>query len=566
LRWESPADAGTIRVAGTLAVSGVSVKNGQGEALAFDMKSLNLGVKELELSRLLAAPVDGKPAADAGSLRFAGALTLVGIAMRSGKEGEFGFDLEKGEVGVKEMAAPGLLAPESAKPKAEPIRIALERVRVATPKLRITRGDGGIVLPFLQAKPAAAQTPSDASADAKKPAPPPAATPAAPAQSPFRLEIGSLNLDNGSVYYVDRTVKPFYQGDITGLTVSVRDVFYPEARAQDLSVKLQAPGPAEAWLLGGISPTSTWFEFNVTKLPLAPLNPYVRNATGYIVNGGDVTIYSKGSNTSGHLYAANFITLDDPDLTGGGPDSPLEKAVGVPISLAIALLKDATGKIGLSIPIDFDESGGANVQLRGVIGSAVTTVMIGALTSPLKLLGAVVDPGGKVKDVTPQSIRFLPGRAELAAGAEEQVAALAKIAATRPGLGVRLRGQTSGSDGQFLREASLLQAIDTGDGLPEPAKGLTQALVRRRLGNALKARLEGKPEELDPEDAKTLDEWLSGVAIQEDALRTLAGARSTFVWEMLKEQFGLEGDQVKVAEPGPPSGSPDPAVDIQLGS
>ncbi len=569
LRWESPADAGTIRVAGTLAVSGVSVKSGKGEPLAFDMKSLNRGVTELELSRLLAAPVDGKPPPDAGSLRFAGALALEAIALRSGKDGEFGFELEKGEIGVKEVAAPGLLPTDAARAKPEPVRIALVRVRLATPRLRITRSDGGILLPFLPAS-APAATPAvdasaDTSADATQPAPAAASTtPAAP--SPFQLELASFHLDNGNVRFVDRTVKPFYQGEVAGLTVSVRDVVYPGPRGQDLSVKFQAPGPANAWMLGGISPTSTWFEFGVEKLPLAPLNPYVRNATGYIVNGGDVTIYSKGSNVSGHLYAANWISLDSPDLSGGGPESPLEKAVGVPISLAIALLKDASGKIGLSIPIDFDRTGAANVRLRSVIGSAVTSVMIGALTSPLKLLGAVVDAGGKVKDVTPQSIRFLPGRAELATGAEEQVAALAQIAATRPGLGIRLRGQTSGTDGQFLREATLLEAIDTGDGLPEPAKGLTQALVRRRLGAALKARLEGKPEELDPEDAKTLDEWLSGVAIEENARGALAGARSTKVWEMLKAQFGLEGDQVKVAEPGPPGGSPEPAVDIQLGS
>ncbi len=360
-------------------------------------------------------------------------------------------------------------------------------------------------------------------------------------------------------------MKPFYQGEVTGLTLTARDLAFPELRVRDVSVKLDAPGPAPLWALGAYTPASSWFELDLGHLPLAPLNPYVRNASGYVVNGGELSLYSKGSVTDGRLYVANWVTLFDPDLSGGGPEAPLEKALGVPVSLAISLLKDPAGDIGLSIPIDYDEKG-ASVHLGSVIGSAVKGVLIGVLTSPLKLLGAVVDASGRVEDVTPKPIHFVPGRAELAAGDDERVAELAKLAATRPGLALRLSGQTSPADAQLLREARLLEAIDSGEGLPESARGLTKALVRRRLHAALEARLAGKPAELDPEDSQTLEQWLAALEIGPDALSELARRRADHVQTLLEAQFGLDAKQILLAEPGPPGGSPEPSVDVAIAS
>jgi len=168
--------------------------------------------------------------------------------------------------------------------------------------------------------------------------------------------------------------------------------------------------------------------------------------------------------------------------------------------------------------------------------------------------------------VKPEPIHFVPGRAELAAGDDERVAELAKLAATRPGLALQLSGQTSPADGQLLREARLLEAIDSGEGLPESARGLTKALVRRRLHAALEARLAGKPAELDPEDSQTLEQWLSALEIGPDALSELARRRAAHVQALLETQFGLDAKQILLAEPGPPGGSPEPSVDVAIGS
>ncbi len=561
---EAPAPGGDLHLDGTLALTGLEARAGDDAAPAAKIGKLDVAIGKLELPGLLPLPDGAQPPEGAGRLRASLALSVSGVAAKSGKEGEFGLDVERLEVGVTQLELPALLGAADAKP--EPVRIALDRVRVVAPKLRLTRGESGILLPELpqaeNAGPAQRNPAATAAARETKAAKPALDT---AENAGIRLELASLALEGGSLRFVDRTLKPFYQGDVTGLTLAAKGLAYPELRASDASLELEAPGPAPLWALGAYTPASSWFELNLERLPLAPLNPYVRNASGYVVGGGELSLYSKGSVTNGRLSAANWVTLFDPELSGGGPDAPLEKALGVPVSLAISLLKDPSGDIGLSIPIDYDEKG-ASVRLGSVIGSAVKGVLIGALTSPLKLLGAVVDASGRVKDATPEPVHFVPGRVELAAGDDERVAALAKLAATRPGLALRLSGQTSGADAQLLREARLLEAIDSGEGLPEAARGLAQVLVRRRLRAALEARLAGEPAPLEPEDAQRLDTWLAGVEIAPDALADLARRRAARVQELLQSQFGLDAKQILLADPGPPGGSPEPSVDVAIGS
>lgn len=556
--WASPPDAGTFRVAGRITLADLRAKSGKGEPLAVDLRKLELGVKQLELAKLLAPQAsDAKPATDAGSLRFAGALSLAGVAVKSGKEGEFALDLEQLELGLKEVVAPGLLAPEGA-PKPDPLRVALERLRIAAPKLRVMRTEAGIVLPAAPGGSAAAPAPAQVAAE--KPAP----TTASPAADPaLHLELASFVLERGSVRVVDRTVKPFYQGDLTGISITARDILLPGPRVRDFAIKVDAPGPAPLWAIGSVVPRESWFELHLEKLPLAPLNPYVQSTAGYVVNRGELSFYSKGSMVNGQLSAANWIELYDPSLSGGTKDSPLESAVGVPIGLALSLLKDPSGNIGLSVPVDWDGQS-ASLRLGSVIASAMKQVLVGALTSPLKLIGSVVDAGGRVQDVTPQPIVFLAGRSELGEGAEARIDALAKLLATRPKLELALQGNTSATDGRFVREAALAAAIESGEGLPDAAQGLGQALVRRRLAGALEERLAGRPDELDPEDRATLDAWLEALVLPPDALQQLARERATKVRGLLESQFGLDVARVALAEPGTAGAAPDPAVDVQL--
>ncbi len=502
------------------------------------------------------APAEPAAAApEAGRLRLAGALTLDGVVVKSGKEGEFALDLEALQLGLERVELPGLLAPPGGKPPSEGPQLRLSRVKLSKPKLRLTRTADGIVLPAASGSEGKSGGKTTEATERK----------AASAGPALRLELAQLALEGGSLRLLDRTVKPFYQGDISALEVEASGIALPELRVADYSVNLQAPGSAPLWALGSHTPASSWFELQLDKLPLPPLNPYVRSYIGYSAGGGDLSLYSKGSVTKGRLYSDNFLTLSDLELSGAQPDARLDQALGMPAKAAVSLLKGPGGNIELSVPIEFDEKG-ADVGLTSVIGSTLREVLISAVSSPLKMLGAVVGPGGKVKDPTPAAITFRPGQTELAADGEERVAALAKIAAMLPGLVLKLSGQTSASDAEHLREARLLEALDSGDDLPEAAQGIGQALARRRLRDALEARLAGEPGELDADDEQKLALWLGTTEVSPQDLVDLARARAARAQELLKQRFGIEARQLELADPGAPGAAPEPSVAVTVAS
>lgn len=545
---ETPAAGGDLRLEGAVSLSDLEVKDA---GVGARLHELTLQLESLELPGLLPPAEGSAPPEGAGRLRVRGAVGASDVSVAGGAGGDFGFDVRTVEIGLTSLEVPGLLAGADEARTPEPVRVVLDRARLVSPQVRLTRTADGIALPKASAK-------TDEKPAAAAPASPPSSGPG------VRLELAAFTLEGGSVRFVDRTVTPFYQGEVAGLAVRARDLGFPDLRVGDAKVELAAPGPAPMWVLGAFTPASSWFELNVDRLPLAPLNPYVRAGSGYVVERGELSLYSKGSVTDGRLDAANAVTIYDPAVSGGGPDAPLEKALGLPVSLALSLLKNPAGNVNLSIPISYDEKG-TDVGLASVVGSAVTGVLIGALTSPLKLLGAVVDATGRVQRVTPEPVRFQPGRAELAGG-DERVAALAQLAAARPSLVLQLTGQTSAVDAQSIREATLHEALESGEGLPEPARGIGQALARRRLRSALDARLEGEPEALDPEDEQRLREWIDAVEVASDALEVLARRRSALVQELLQTRFGLDVRQIRIAEPGKPGGSPEPSVDVAIAS
>ena len=71
-----------------------------------------------------------------------------------------------------------------------------------------------------------------------------------------------------------------------------------------------------------------------------------------------------------------------------------QKAFGVPLDVAIALLQDLEGNITLPVNVEQDEKG-TSVGVGAAVAAALRQALVGALAAPLKLLGSVAGVGGK---------------------------------------------------------------------------------------------------------------------------------------------------------------------------
>jgi uncharacterized protein involved in outer membrane biogenesis len=533
-----------LHVSGQLALAGLQAAGVAPQNFAVTAKSIELGIGQLDVPGVL--PSSGP--ATAPDLRFKGQLTLSDLELTGPDPKAFSVGAHAFEVPITSLSVPGLLPMKGQSPG--PIRVTLGKVRLDKPTVQVTRTAEGFALPDFSAAPATT--------------PPSAPTESAPPRS-VEVKLASLRIDKGDVAMTDRTVKPFFNGRLSPLDVDLSQVGWPGPSVSNLKLSAIGSDQGKLDVYGALSGGTGWFQVYVDKLALTPFNPYATRFSSYSIASGKLSMSAKASFDKGDYYADNWITLHDLDVQGGAGESLFQQQFGVPLSMALALLRDVNGNIDLGIPV----SGGAEgtkIGLFTVIRTALQHAVINALASPLKLVGAVFGGNGEAKPLVPAPISFLPGRSEPASEGAAQVGQLGELLASRPGIGVTLETALTEGDVRWLREQELLKTWQN-EGLFAKLGALTQKGTRDRVRDALEARAKDKPGQLSPEDTKALDGWLAAQpAIAPARLHALAEARLQRVQKQLQESSGVAGNRIKLAEPAAQLAQGAPVVSVKLGA
>jgi len=468
---------------------------------------------------------------------------------------EFSAGATRIAIGVTDVTVPGVLAKEPA--TGRPITVALGNVEITAPYARVTRTVKGIVLPSF------APPPKPAEAQKKEEAPPPA-KPAGPAGPPPQATVASFKLTQGRVDVMDRTVKPFFWTALSPIDVDVQRVKYPNPEVGAFSFKTQTPTKGTIEAKGGYGPRSK-VDVTVKNLQLSPFNPYVTSVSPYSIARGALFVTTKAQISGARYDTTTDITLSNFDLASRSGQNVMLEQLGIPITVAIALLRDWQGNIDITIPVQVDEKG-TQIAFGTIIAQALVKALVGTLMSPLKLVGAVLPIGGSGGgSLAPAPIKFHAGSALLDSAGEEQVQQVASFLASRPGLGVTLAAPRTAIDARGLREQALLKSLG-------PRKGVIGSIRnvggRGRIMDALDARSRGEEGKLEDSDAKTLDEWVADVPAPSAAeLQKLGEARVALVEKTLREKYGIAPEQIARAEAqGGEPAEGDPVVTVELGA
>jgi hypothetical protein len=115
-------------------------------------------------------------------------------------------------------------------------------------------------------------------------------------------------------------------------------------------------------------------------------------------------------------------------------DSPT--ATSLPVTLAVALLKDRNGVIDVGLPISgtLDDP---QFSVGGIIWRLIVNIITRAVTAPFALLGAAFGGGGAELSY----IEFDYGRTSLSQTAEAKIKTLAAAMTNRPGLKLEITGR-----------------------------------------------------------------------------------------------------------------------------
>ncbi|HNP34846.1 MAG TPA: DUF748 domain-containing protein [Woeseiaceae bacterium] len=153
------------------------------------------------------------------------------------------------------------------------------------------------------------------------------------------------------------------------------------------------------------------------------------------------------------LVGENKIVLRDFEL-GDKVDHP--GAMSLPLGLAVALLKDSSGKIDIDLPVRGDLND-PEFRYGGIIWKALSSLIIKIVASPFALLGNLIG-------VSPDElahINFLDGRADLTPPELERAGNLVEALSLRPQLVLEIPGVVdSAVDGHALKVARVAELVE----------------------------------------------------------------------------------------------------------
>ncbi len=288
------------------------------------------------------------------------------------------------------------------------------------------------------------------------------------------IKINRLTLRRGRVQFTDNFIKPNYTANMLDLGGTVTDLSSKADTSAivDLAGKVNS---APLTITGSLNPLKgdlfLDMKGNVKGMELAPLSAYSGKYAGYGIEKGQLSFDVAYKVDQRKLSAENHLILDQ--LTFGKKvDSP--DATKLPVTLAVALLRDRNGVIDLRLPISgsLDDP---KFSVGGIIIKAFFNLIAKAITSPFALLGSVFGGG---EDLS--WLNFEPGTTAISPNAEPKLLALSNALIDRPGLKLEITGladpatdRAGLAEESIKRKVRLLKKQDMiSDGTPIPPEGI----------------------------------------------------------------------------------------------
>jgi hypothetical protein len=271
-----------------------------------------------------------------------------------------------------------------------------------------------------------------------------------------KITIGRVTLNDGRADVVDRSVEPTFTSSLRDFSGTISGLSSEEVARADVDLKGNLNGAAPLHVSGQINPLSedafTDLHVDFRGIELPSFTPYSGRHVGYAIDKGKLTLDLNYRLSSRTLEAENSLVLDEFYL-GNTVESP--DAMKLPLKLALALLRDRSGKIDINLPIrgNLDDP---DFRYGSVVWKAFGNLIAKAATAPFSLLGALI-PGDNPEELS--YIAFAPGSAELDATANEKLTTLADALYNRPALKLEIVSKPQpATDGQSLR-AERLESI-----------------------------------------------------------------------------------------------------------
>ena len=331
---------------------------------------------------------------------------------------------------------------KSMRVRTSPLSLDIKTVKLTGFFMRpVIEADGRMNLSTLNSEPKAPATHSASASSKKEPLP--------------SIDISVIDLENGRVLFVDKSIKPRYSTDLTDIQGRILNISTkPDSPANiQLSANLNKYAPFK--LSGTIKPLQEKLDADIKilfkNIDLNSFSPYSGKFIGRIIKKGSLSLDLDYKIQDNQLVSQNKVFLDQFIL---GKSVKSKEATSLPVGLAISLLKDRNGEIHLDLPVSgsLDDPG---FKVRKVILKMLVNLLEKAATSPFTLLGKLIPGGAEIS-----TINFACGTSRLNDEAIKKLDLLAGLLIKKPDLNLEIQSVAETDlDREGLRKEKIMQKM-----------------------------------------------------------------------------------------------------------
>ncbi len=286
---------------------------------------------------------------------------------------------------------------------------------------------------------------------------PPAKTerPKSDRANPIPVTVERVRIERADVDFADLSLVLPFAARIHELSGAVTGISSAPTNRTRLKLEGRVDEYGQVNVEGSLSPLqlTAFSDVKVVfrNVAMSPLSPYSGTFAGRRIQSGKLNLDLEYKVEDRRLKSNNTIILDQFTL---GERVESQKAVSLPLDLAIALLTDGEGKINASVPITGDVDH-PEFSVGHLVWEAIVTFITTAVTAPFKALGAIV--GGEEGI---DAILFPPGIDTIPPPEREKLAKLAEALTKRPMIALTVRGAYDpAADGAALRSLQVRRAL-----------------------------------------------------------------------------------------------------------
>ena len=357
---------------------------------------------------------------------------------------------------------------------------------------------------------------------------------------PMSITIGRVIVKDAAADFADESLPLPFNAKIASLNGSISTISTSSTEPSTVNMEGKVDEFGLVRVTGSVTPLDASKNTNLAvvfeNIEMPKFSAYAVPLAGRKIASGKLDLDLGYELKDRKLAGENKIVLRDFEL-GDEVDHP--GAMSLPLGLAVALLKDPSGKIDIDLPVrgDLDDP---EFGYGGMIGKALVNLVGKIVTSPFALLGNLIG----VESDELEYVNFLPGRADLTPPEVERTQKLAEALALRPELILEISGVIDReADTQAIRTMRLDAAVESRIDPESTGGDATYSTQRARV-------IESMYRESFNPDTAALDELratFTSTIVDEQSGKTREQFDQLAYTEALRQQL-INADEVEESE------------------